>query len=178
MQTYTDEFGVTYQFPVGSDYFDYTLSQANLPAFTSQFPALEKLIYEKTNAERAKQGLAPLSYEEDAGYFANTRAHEASERWDHTRPNGKPFYHIFAEHKVLPQGCGENLYNITYSIFNADYIASPEGTAFVAEQAITGWMNSPGHRANILEPNWNSMVVGVYYDTQTQTLYAVQLFFA
>lgn len=178
MQTYTDEFGVTYKFPAGSDFFDYTLSQANLPAVTSRFPALEKLIYEKTNAERAKQGLAPLAWEEKAYFFADTRAEEASVLWDHTRPNGKPFYHVFAEYKVLPSGCGENLYTIEYSAFTGDYIASTEGTEFVANKAMEGWMNSPGHRANILTESWNSMIIGVYYNDQTQKLFAVQLFFA
>ena len=175
--TYSDGYGNSYTVPEGVDIFDYTLAQANLPEVTSLFPELEKLIYQKTNEEREKLGLSALEWEEDAYFFANTRAYEASVLWDHTRPNGESYDQIFAEYKVLCNN-GENLYSYYSSTLNEKYIASIVGTYVLAESAITGWMNSPGHRANILEQMWESMVVGVYYDADAQKLLAVQLFFA
>ena len=162
--------------PVKTDKFDDTLSKADLPAVTSRFPALEELIYEKTNAERVKQGLSTVTWEEKAYFFANTRAYEASVQWSHTRPNGELFYDIFHEYGVDPVGCGENLFSVSYDKFTADYIAS--ATEEMADMAVSGWMDSPGHRENILTERWASMVVGVYYDEQAHAVFAVQLFFA
>ena len=173
---YKDNFGNSYQIPEGEDFFDYTLSRAELPAVTSQFPVLEQLIYEKTNAEREKQGLGTLDWEEKAYFFANTRAYESSILWDHTRPNGESYDHIFAQYSVLCNN-GENLYSYYHSDLNVGKIATSAVTEALAKSAIDGWMNSPGHRANMLKETWTSMVVGVYYDEQAHKLFAVQLFF-
>lgn len=175
--TYSDSYGNSVQLPEGVDVFDYTLSQANLPQTVSKYPAIEQKIYQLTNAERAKYGLAPLALEEKAYFFVSTRAYEASILWDHTRPNGEPYYHILAEYKVIGSS-GENLYYIGGGSLSGDYVSSPANADFLAENAITGWMNSPGHRANMLSGDWKSMAVGVYYDAQANELFSVQLFFA
>ena len=160
--------------PTEPDVLDETRPEENLPIVMSQFSALERMIYEKTNAERGKQGLAPLEWAEKAYFFANTRAYEVSVQWSHTRPNGKPFYDVFTEYGENPMGCGENMFKVSYELFSPEYIAS--STEELADMAVNSWMESPGHRANILNEEWNSVVIGVYYDGQKHTLYAVQLF--
>jgi uncharacterized protein YkwD len=47
------------------------------------------------------------------------------------------------------------------------------------EETVDGWMNSSGHRANILNPNVTHLGVGVYYytgDPQGYYAYFVQVF--
>lgn len=173
---YKDNYGNSYQIPEGEDFFDYTLSRAELPDVTSEYPVLEQRIYEQTNAEREKQGLAPLAWEEKAYFFADTRAYESSVVWDHVRPNGEAYDHVFAEYNVLCNN-GENLYSYHHSELNQEKMASHAVTEALTKSAIDGWMNSPGHRANMLKESWTSMVVGVYYDEQAHKVFVVQLFF-
>ncbi|MBQ8359849.1 MAG: hypothetical protein IJX37_08130 [Oscillospiraceae bacterium] len=156
--------------------FDYTLSQAVLPSVTSQFPNYEAEIFRLTNIEREKQGLSPLAWEEKAYFFSSTRAYEASVLWSHTRPNGEPYYHIFAEYKVIGSS-GENLHTVN-GVRDLEYIQSQDGFETFTQMAITGWMESPGHRANILCEDWTSMSVAVYYNAELDKLVSVQLFFA
>lgn len=60
------------------------------------------------------------------------------------------------------QGVGENL-------------ALLSGRIATAERFVDGWMKSPGHRANILTPAWETTGVGVF-KARDATVYATQLF--
>ena len=99
------------------------------------------------NAERGKQGLAALAAGSDAlTSAAQLRAKECAVLFGHTRPNGKQWSTALAEYPVgAYTGAGENI---------AMGQSSPA-------QVMQGWMNSPGHRANILG-NFTSLGVGVY----------------
>jgi uncharacterized protein YkwD len=97
------------------------------------------------NEERAKEGLKPLTYAYTAQAAADVRAAEIVQSFSHTRPNGTRCFTALNEAGVSYRTAGEN---IAYGYF------SPEAV-------MTGWMNSEGHRANILNASFTSMEIGL-----------------
>lgn len=127
---------------------------------------VEKEILRLCNIERQKAGLKPLAWFEDAYYFTQIRAEEASQLWSHTRPNGGNWVTVYTDAGVFLLGSsGENLFEtVGYTI--EEYAAC----------AVEGWMNSPGHRANILNPKFTRIAIAiVQHDAQ---LTAAQNFFS
>lgn len=111
------------------------------------------------NAERAKEGLAPLTIDIKVQAAAQVRARECEQSFSHTRPNGSSFATALKEQNVSYRSAGENI---------AWGQRSPE-------EVMKGWMNSPGHRANIMNPNFTTIGVG-YYQNANGTNYWCQLF--
>ena len=110
------------------------------------------------NVERAKVGAPPLQLAEDLQQSANVRAQEIVELFSHTRPDGSDCF--TAMHR-RGNTCGEN-------------IAAGHATA---EETVEQWMNSDGHRENILNPDFRELGVGyAYEDYSTYHHYWVQLF--
>lgn len=111
------------------------------------------------NAERAKAGLSALEMNEDITAAANVRAKEIKQKFAHTRPDGSSFSSALKEQGASFRGSGENI---------AWGQKSPE-------QVMNGWMDSDGHRANILNKNYKNIGVG-YYQDENGVNYWVQLF--
>lgn len=107
-----------------------------------------------TNQNRVANGKPALVKDEQLCAAANKRAQEIAQVFDHKRPNGKEWSTVFAEYNITVHYAGEN---IAYGYQTAD-------------QVVVGWMNSPGHRANILNSSFTSIGVGHYGS------YWVQLF--
>ena len=116
-------------------------------------------VVELVNAERAKAGLSPLSVHEGVAEAANTRAHEIKNTFSHTRPDGSSFSTVLTQAGSSYRSVGEN---IAYGQ------SSPEAW-------MQSWMNSSGHRANILNRDFTSIGVGHYKDA-SGTDYWTQLF--
>lgn len=98
------------------------------------------------NIERNKAGLSNLTTTSSLTAAANKRAQETKTSFSHTRPNGTKFSTVLQEYGVSYRAAGEN---IAYGQ------RSPQ-------EVVTGWMNSPGHRANILNGSFNKIGIGVY----------------
>ena len=98
------------------------------------------------NEERASAGLNALNWDNNLETVANVRATEISEKFSHTRPNGKQWYTVNS--KI--QG-GENL---AFG-FNT------------AEDVVEAWMNSPTHRENILYKDFNKVAISIYEENGT-----------
>lgn len=111
------------------------------------------------NQERTKAGLKEVALEEKLGDAANVRAKESATSFSHTRPDGSSFATVLKEKGVTYTGAGENI---------AWGQKSPE-------EVMKGWMNSSGHRANILNPKFTTLGVGHYQDSKG-TNYWAQLF--
>lgn len=111
------------------------------------------------NVERQKNGLNALVEFTEIGDYSDLRAMELTQRFSHTRPDGSSF------ESGMPYkfGVGENI----------------AGGQTSATQAMREWMNSPGHRENILRPEYDKMSVGLVIVPNTQyTYYWVQTFYA
>ena len=103
------------------------------------------------NAERAKAGLSAFTTNSSLTAAANKRAVEIKSSFSHTRPNGSGFQTVLGEYSVSYRAAGEN-------------IAYGQKTP---QAVVTAWMNSQGHRANILNANFNKLGVGVYQSSGT-----------
>ena len=125
---------------------------------TAYNQAYEDEVISLVNAERAKYGLASLSKQTGAAKAAQIRAKEIVQSFSHTRPNGTSCFTVCKELGISYRSAGEN---IAYGY------RTPA-------QVVNGWMNSEGHRKNILSASFTSIGVGCYQ--QGGTLYWSQMF--
>ena len=110
------------------------------------------------NAERAKVGVAPLRLADDLQNASAIRAREIVQYFSHTRPDGSSCFTVM---RNQGRTCGEN-------------IAAGHGSAY---DTVEQWMNSQGHRENILNPNFRELGVGYAYDSNSEYKhYWIQLF--
>lgn len=100
------------------------------------------------NAARRDAGLSELELDADLCAAAQARAQEIAQSFSHTRPDGSSCFTILEEFGVSYRAAGEN-------------IAMGQRTP---EEVMDGWMNSSGHRANILNGTFTSIGVGYYVD--------------
>jgi len=113
-----------------------------------------------TNEERAKEGLSALTAaNKDLKQAALLRAHESAELFSHTRPDGRDCFTAFLECGIRNVSMGENL---------AMGYTTP--AAVVAD-----WMNSPGHRANMLDSDFTQIAIGVVLDDNGKVFWAMNL---
>ena len=117
-------------------------------------------VVELVNAERAKYGLSALTVDAKVQQAALVRAKESAQSFSHTRPNGSSFSTALTEAGVSYRRAGEN-------------IAYGQRTP---QQVMNAWMNSSGHRANILNEDFTT--IGVGYTVINGTAYWAQLFTA
>ena len=106
-------------------------------------------VIQLTNQEREKNGLPALEVDEDLMELARIRAVEIREKYSHTRPDGTT---------VVDLRCGENC-----------------GQDSSAARQVTAWMNSDGHRTNILLDRYHHIGAGCY-QAPNGNLYWVQVF--
>ncbi|MGY3334457.1 uncharacterized protein YkwD/DNA-directed RNA polymerase specialized sigma24 family protein [Streptomyces filamentosus] len=102
------------------------------------------------NAERAKAGCGPVTANATLARAAQGHSDDMAARdfFDHTNPDG--------------DGPGERVTAAGYPWSTyGENIAMGQTTA---EQVMEGWMNSPGHRANILNCSFKEIGVGVHTD--------------
>lgn len=113
------------------------------------------------NVERSKNGLAPLKVNAELSKVATVKAQDMIDKnyFSHTSPTyGSPF-------DMMKK-------------FGINYTAAGENIAYgqkTPAEVMNGWMNSSGHRANILNSNFTEIGVGVAKD-KNGTPYWVQMF--
>jgi uncharacterized YkwD family protein len=123
-----------------------TADQPKTPQTTSTLSAYEQKVVDLTNQERAKNGLPALKVDLTLSKMAHEKSRDMSANgyFSHTSPTyGSPF-DMMKKYGVTYRSAGEN-------------IAMGQRTP---EEVVNGWMNSEGHRKNILNPNYNYIGVG------------------
>ena len=111
------------------------------------------------NAERANEGLGALTLDGTVQAAATVRVNECVSSFSHTRPSGAAFYTALDEQGASYSTAGENIaYGQT----------SPQ-------EVVTAWMNSPGHRDNIMNGAFTCIGVG-YCTDGSGTAYWCQVF--
>lgn len=111
-----------------------------------------------TNSARTQNGYAALTEDSALSKAAAVRAREIASSFSHTRPSGSSFSSVLSENGVSYRRAGEN-------------IASGQKSA---SEVVNAWMNSSGHRANILNSSYSR--IGTASVNVNGTLYWVQLF--
>ena len=127
-------------------------------SITTSEEAMADRVIELVNQERTSRGLQPLVKDDRLMVAAAARAKELSQRYSHTRPNGSECFTILWHLGIDYGYAGEN-------------IAMGQRTP---EIVMNDWMNSSGHRANILNENYDC--IGVGYTMVDGHPYWVQLF--
>ena len=127
-------------------------------SITTSEEAMADRVIELVNQERTSRGLQPLLKHDGLMVAAAARAKELSQRYSHTRPTGSE--------------CFTSLWHL-----GIDYGYAGENIAMgqrTPEIVMNDWMNSSGHRANILSENFDC--IGVGYTMVDGHPYWVQLF--
>lgn len=109
------------------------------------------------NEQRAANGLGPLTEDATLDSLAQVRSDETVVSFSHTRPNGTDCFTVLDSYPW--NACGEN-------------IAAGQITP---EEVVDAWMNSEGHRANILSPSFGKIGVGISHGG-SYGIYWAQLF--
>lgn len=115
-------------------------------------------VFDLVNYYRVTNSVENLVYNKDLQDAADIRAKESAESFEHKRPDGTDFATAIT---IDYTKAGENLLLIDKVI--ADY-----------EVIVDTWMNSAGHKANILDKEFKSTAIGVY--EKDGVLYLSQLF--
>lgn len=120
-------------------------------------------ILRRVNIERFNEGEICLAMPGALQDACDTRAKEIAESFSHTRPNGS--------------SCFTAIKNFSYSTAGENIYHCPSKTRTLdTARAMTSWMESPGHRANILKTAYTYIGVGSYETGEDST--AVQMFAA
>lgn len=112
------------------------------------------------NDERGKEGLSPLVLDKDLNAAAMIRAKEIVDRFEHTRPDGTGCFTVLTQNNISYRFVGENI------------AAGQSSPASVMDS----WMNSEGHRANIMSSNYGKLGVGFVKSSTGYQYYWVQIF--
>lgn len=115
--------------------------------------ALEDQAFDLVNDERAAMSLAPLQHDDALRAVARAHSEDMVARafFSHVNPDGDDPFDRMSAAGITFSAAAENIaWNLGY--------ADPAGTAVV------GWMNSAGHRANILNGNYLLTGMGVAID--------------
>ena len=115
---------------------------------------VEQAIYNKVNEERAKAGVPALSYNTTMEKYARIKSQDMGDKnyFSHTDLNGNYITTQMKADGVTYNAWGENI----------AYIGGITDPTALANQFMTNWMNSEGHKKNILSTNFDSIGVGVY----------------
>lgn len=130
-----------------------TVSSSNL--------TYEQKVAELVNIERKNAGLAPLTLDTAISNVARLKSQDMAKN------------NYFAHQSPTYGSAGDMLtkYSIKWSAWGEN-IASGQKTP---EAVVTAWMNSPGHRANIMSANFTKLGVG-YATNANGTPYWTQMF--
>jgi len=108
--------------------------------------SIEQRIFELTNERRAENGVRALVWSEDIAVVARAHSQDMVDRnyFDHNTPEGITPFQRLTIGGVSYSTAGENI-----------------ATSATAELIMNAWMNSPGHKANILNSSFGKLGVGV-----------------
>ena len=132
----------------------------NIPSIDSSVTEYEKEVVRLVNKERTSRGLSPLTQNWELSRVARYKSQDMKEKkyFSHTSPTyGSPF-EMIRSFGISYRTAGENI---------ARGYATPKAV-------VDGWMNSSGHRANILNSSFKEIGVGYVPDGN----YWTQMFIA
>lgn len=145
---------------------------------------VERYVHEAVNDERTARGLEPLSFDTELRDIARSHSEDMAERgyFSHVDPEGNDFADRYdaAGYECNANGYagGENLaqtwYDTRVATGDGDVVRY-ETERELADGIVTQWMNSPGHRENLLASQWENEGIGVAV-TDDNRVYVTQNF--
>jgi len=159
---------------LGSAQTDATTRQQK-PQPTIEVTDLAKRIHAQINEKRKRHGLKRLAWNDTLSRIAIKHSRDMANRnyLSHDSPEGKGFSYRYQQ---AGYSCEIRVGMVVYT--GAENIAlshlynsmkTENGIAYydwnsaqeIARRAVDGWMNSPGHRENILTPYWRQEGIGI-----------------
>lgn len=133
---------------------------------STDLSALEDYILQQCNVERAKVGAKSLTMDPTLRPLARSRSQDMAVRnyFDHVTPDGKKVFDMLRELGYPYSTAGENIAMNTYPVSSS------------AQEVFKAWMNSSGHKANILAAKYGRIGVGAYRRTSDGAIYYTQVF--
>lgn len=140
-----------------------TAKPSSNPAQSATIARMESDVRQRINAIRQQQGLAELRHNDKLAQVARSYSRRMAEQnfFAHVSPQGDTLSDRVKAARIFYFMVGENL-------FTSTNIPQPTSVA------VDGWMNSPGHRENVLRPEFRETGVGVW--RRGNTYYFTQLF--
>jgi uncharacterized protein YkwD len=119
------------------------------PAAGVYLPEHESAIVDRTNQERIRRGLAPLTVTGELRDLARSWSHQVASTG-------------VLQHRNLQAVLdGDRRFSAYLSLGENVHSMVPDQGP---EAIVAGWMSSGGHRANLLDPYWTRIGVGVFRD--------------
>ena len=145
------------------------VKQVAPPPGITYLAQVEDLVFKMTNQVGVAKGLAPLARDAELVNAARSFSNDMLVRrfFDHDTPDGLTFEKRLAgQYRHWVSSLGENIWS------GSGY--HPGRTQEIAQDIVSDLMNSPGHRENILDPNYTHLGVGV--SAKHHTIRATQEF--
>jgi uncharacterized protein YkwD len=141
-----------------------------------RIPDLERRVHELINKERMKQKAVALRLDDELSEIARAHSADMVKRkfFSHVNPDGRNATErgkragyicqkVYA--RYFTNGIAENIYQgnlysrirITGNVRSYDWYSAEE----IAQEAVEGWMDSAGHRKNILEKTYDRTGIGI-----------------
>jgi len=139
----------------------------------TNIPALEKRIHELINRERNNNGLSALSYDTSLASIARKHSEDMAENIFFSHENlqglgptergdaaGYSCYKNYGSYYTI--GISENIFQASRTVtINGITRGNPITSEEIAQTTVGGWMNSSGHRKNILTSTFDKEGIGV-----------------
>lgn len=135
-------------------------SSVNTPSKENGMNTNEQEVFNLINKQRTDNGLPALNNDPEVQRVARIKAQDMvnNNYFSHTSPTyGSPF-DMLKSFKISYKAAGENIAGNSNN-----------------QNAVNAWMNSPGHRANILNSSYNYTGIGVVEGSKYGKIY-VQMF--
>ena len=131
---------------------------------------IEQAVHEETNLRRADNGIGSLNYSHHLSAIALQHSRDMAQRdfFDHTSPDDYDANDRYQKFDYDTRSSGENI-----AMISPDRTASPREAA---QSVVDDWMNSKGHRENILRKRFTKEGIGVYLDSNG-AMYVTQNFY-
>ena len=142
----------------------------NLYTTEDNIRVLEQYVMEYMNVERANNGLPPLIWNDKLAEAGKMHSQDMAERnyLSHYSPEGEGVENRLDKVGYKFSVAGENIFEATY--------LEDRKPADLAKIIVTGWMESKGHRFNILNKAYQECGVGIVYDSDTHRILVTAVF--
>ena len=156
--------------------------------------SLAEKVHDQVNKMREQENLSSLGWNNHLARIAVGHSKHMSDDdfFAHDSPDGRTpsdraeedgFDCVIELDRGRRLGIGENLYmSYTFSSSTTTIMNGEESISFdwksedqLAEEVVEGWMNSPGHRRNLLRPDFREQGIGIIINDDNQ-VYVTQNF--
>jgi len=130
----------------------------------AEIESLEMQCFNEVNRLRVAHRLSPLAFNEGLARVARDYSRRMAEEkfFSHDDPDGHTVRERVSEARIRWRVLGENL-------------AYSNGYINPVAVSMTGWLDSPGHRRNLLDQMWRQTAIGVWISANG-TVYFTEIF--